>query len=122
MRPCAPARSARADDAEYLGDRGEALARLLEPVVAQPAHALARGDITDLLGAAPLERHRLHLGRNGHHLVQTETAAVAAAVAAPATDGLVALEVDERLEAVRVQNVGRDDRAPLAGRAQQARE
>src|SRR5205807_8868308 len=72
--------SCRADDAQDLGDRGDPLAHLLETVVAQPAHALAHGDLADLLGAAPLEREGLNLGHDLHHLVQADAPAVAAAI------------------------------------------
>src|SRR5205807_6408448 len=91
-------------------------------VVAQPAHTLAHGDLADLLGAAPLEREGLYLGRDLHHLVQADAPAVAAAIAATAADRLIALEVDERFEAVGAQHARGDDRAPLAGRAEHARE
>src|SRR5207302_4224057 len=112
----------RADDVQHLGDRGDALTRLFEAVVVQAAHALVRGDLADLFGAAAFECDGLDLGRDLHDLVQADAAAVPAALAATAADGLIALQVDERLEAVDVEHVSGNDRAPLARRAEHARE
>src|SRR5579884_4025376 len=49
--------SVGADHAGDLGHRGATRAHLLQPVVAQARHALAAGEIADLLGGAPFERH-----------------------------------------------------------------
>src|SRR3954447_18333377 len=46
---------AAAHDARDLGDRGAALADLLEPVVAQPAHPVAHRQPRDLVGGGALD-------------------------------------------------------------------
>src|SRR5690242_13523027 len=54
----APQALARGRHAGDLGDRGQALADLLEAVVAQAAHARRHRDLRDAVGARPLDRQR----------------------------------------------------------------
>src|SRR6476660_3998656 len=94
----------RSDHAGDLRDRRAALADLLEPVVAQAGHPLFDGDVADRLGGRAFKRELLDLGRDLHHLVHADPPAIAAAAAAPAADGLVGLQLDQRLVATLLQH------------------
>ena len=113
-------RGAGAGDAGDLGDRGAAQLDLLEPVLAQAAHAVAHRDLGDRVGGGALDRQAADLVVDGHDLVEADAALVARAAAARAADGLVGLEVGDGREAVGAQDVGGEDRAALAVRAQRA--
>src|SRR5215217_9192093 len=95
-----------AGDAGDLGDRGEPAADLLEPVLAQPHHALVDRRVGDRLGG--LARHGERADRLGdpHDLVQADPALVARAAAAGAADRLVGLQVEADVEAVRAHDLG----------------
>src|SRR3954465_1573987 len=80
-------------DARDLGDRRDAVAHLVEAVVAQAAHAVAHRDRGDAVGRRALDRERADLLGDRHDLVEPDPALVAAAAAALAAAGLVGLEV-----------------------------
>src|SRR4051812_8248229 len=71
-------------DSGDLCDGREAEADLLEPVVAEPPHALSARDLADLIGRSALEDERTDLLGERHHLVEPDAALVARAAAAPA--------------------------------------
>src|SRR3954462_15269656 len=98
-----------ARDARDLGDRRDAVAHLVEAVVTQAAHAVARRDRRDAVGRRPLDRERADLLGPRHPLVEADPALVAAAAAALAADGLVGLEVVARPEAVVLKHGRRED-------------
>src|SRR4051794_34622463 len=105
-----------------LGDRRDAVAHLVEAVVAQAAHAVAHRDGRDAVGRGALDRERADLLGHRHHLVQADAALVAAAAAPLAAGGLVRLEVVAGPEAVVLEHAGREDRPLLAVVAERPRE
>src|SRR4051812_46915301 len=108
--------------ARDLGDRRDAVAHLVEAVVAQAAPAVAHRARGDAVGRRPLDRERADLLGDRHDLVEADPALVPAAAAALAADGLVGLEVVAGPEAVVLQDRRREDRARLAVVAERARE
>src|SRR5919106_1303425 len=66
--------SARAGDARDLGDRGEAAADLLEPVLAQAHHALVDRRMGDRLGGLAGDGERADRLRDPHDLVEADAA------------------------------------------------
>src|ERR1700754_5303897 len=66
-----------AGDASDLGDRGEPAADLLEPVLAQPHHALVHRRVGDRLGGLAGDGERADRVRDPHHLIQPDPALVA---------------------------------------------
>src|SRR5688572_6127115 len=80
---------ARAGDASDLGDRGEPAAHLLEPVLAQPHHALVDRRVGDRLRGLACHRQGADRVRDPHDLVEADPALVARAAAAGAAHGLV---------------------------------
>src|SRR3954468_19252292 len=113
---------AGASDACDLGDRGQPAPDLLEAVLAQAHHALVHGGVHDALGGLAGDGERTDRLAHPHDLNQADPALVARAAAAPAADGLVGLEVEADVEAVRAHDLGGDRRAALALLAQQASE
>src|SRR3954454_6923677 len=103
----------RAGDAGDLGDRGQAAADLLEPVLAQAHHALVDGRVGDRLGRLAGHGERADRVADPHHLVEADPALVARAAAAGAAHGLVGLEVQADVEAVGAHDLGGDRRAAL---------
>src|SRR5919107_752482 len=112
--------SARAGDASDLGDRRETAADLLEPVLAQPHHALVDGRVGDRLGGLAGDGQGADRVRHPHDLVEADPALVPGAAAAGAADGLVGLEVEADVEAVEAHDVGGDRGTALALLAQEA--
>src|SRR5918992_1673992 len=104
----------RAGDARDLGDRGEAAADLLEPVLAQPHHALVDRRVGDRLGGLAGDGERADRLADPHHLVEPDAALVAGSAAARAADRLVALEVQADVEAVGAHDLGGERHALLA--------
>src|SRR6478609_3590676 len=113
---------ARAGDAGDLGDRRQAAADLLQPVLTQPHHALVHGGVRDRLGGFARDGQRPDRVAHPHDLVEADPALVAGTAAAGAADGLVGLEVQAHVEAVGAHDLGRDRRAALAFLAQQTGE
>src|SRR5919197_190675 len=79
---------ARARDAGDLGDRGQAAADLLQPVLAQPHHSLVDRRVGDRLGGLARDGKRADRVGHPHDLVQADPALVAGAAAARAPDRL----------------------------------
>src|ERR1700728_2766821 len=72
-------------------DRGQTGAHLLDAVVVQAAHAVARGGGGDLVHGGVLEDLAADLFGDREHLVDADASAVAGGRAARAADGLVGL-------------------------------
>src|SRR5215218_7171880 len=122
-RTCSPVWAlARARDAGDLGDRGEAAADLLQPVLAQPHHALVDRRVGDRLRGLAGHGERADRLRHPHHLVEADAALVTRSAAAGAADRLVALEVQPDVEAVGAHDLGGERHALLALLAEQPRE
>src|SRR3954466_4265934 len=110
---------ARAGDAGDLGDRGEPAADLLQAVLAQAHHALVDRRVGDGLRGLAGDGERADRVRDPHDLVEPDPALVAGAAAAGAAHGLVGLEVEADVEAVRAHDLGLDRRPALALGAEQ---
>src|SRR4051794_20421148 len=82
-----------AGDAGDLGDRRQAAADLLQPVLAQTHHALVHSGVHDRLRGLAGDGERTDGVAHPHHLVEPDPALVAGAAAAGAADGLVGLQV-----------------------------
>src|SRR3954464_15871908 len=113
---------AGAGDASDLGDRRQAAADLLQAVLAQAHHALVHRGVHDRLGRLAGDRERADRVTDPHDLVEADSALVAGTAAAGAAHGLVGLEVQADVEAVRAHDLGGDRRAALALLAQQSGE
>src|SRR5918992_777947 len=113
---------ARSRDPRHLGDGRDAVLDLLEAVDAQGTHALADGDLADVLGGGALHREVPDLVADRHHLVEAGAALVARAAAAAAADRLVGLEVEGHVEPGLLERRHAQHRAPLAVRAELADE
>src|SRR3954462_7030072 len=96
----------RAGDAGDLSDRGQAAADLLEPVLAQAHHALVDGRVGDRLRRLARHGERADGVGDPNDLIQADPALVARPGAARAAHGLIALEVEADVEAVRAQHLG----------------
>src|SRR5579875_1977261 len=114
--------SGRAEHAQDLRHRRQALAHLLETVIAHPAHPLRDRDVANFIRGGALERELPDLARHRHHLVDRDPATVAAATAARTAGGLVGLDVDRGLVAGGAQHLRGDDRALLAVAAERPRQ
>src|SRR5215212_825010 len=111
-----------AGDARDLGDRREAAPDLLQAVLAQAHHALVDRGVGDRLGRLAGHGERPDGLGDPHDLVEADAALVARAAAAGAAHGLVALEVEADVEAVRAHDLRGKRHALLALLAQQPRE
>src|ERR1700683_1698166 len=85
-----------------LRDRGEAVAHLLQAVVAQAHHALLEGDRDHVVDRCAFEDQRADALADGHHLIHAQAPAIAGAAAARAADRLVGVRARDAQESGRV--------------------